>query len=77
MIANIVGEIITAATDLLTNLTSVFDAAFDLVIDPGTNDPTKLGTLLLATAGFALAWAGIRFVFGFVNRLLNKSRAGR
>lgn len=77
MIANIVGEIVTAATDLLTNLTSVFDAAFDLVIDPSTNDPTKLGILILAAAGFALAWAGIRFVFGFVNRLLNKSRAGR
>lgn len=75
MITAIVDDLIVAASTLLTNLGVVFDAVVDLIYD-GSN-LTNLGILVVATAGFALAWAGIRFIFGFVNRLLNKTRAGR
>jgi hypothetical protein len=74
MIADIVGELTGAASTLLTNLGQVFADIVELVYD-GTA-LTDLGVIIVATAGFALAWAGIRFVFGFLQRLLNKSRAG-
>jgi hypothetical protein len=75
MITEFVGEIISAATGLLASLGEVFTGVVELIYVDATI--TELGLILLATAGFALAWSGIRFVFGFVNRLLNKTRAGR
>jgi len=75
MVNAIVTELVGATTALLAELGQVFNDVVGLVYD-GT-DLTNLGIIIVATAGFALAWAGIRFIFGFVNRLLNKSRAGR
>jgi hypothetical protein len=75
MVQTIVTELVGATTALLAELGQVFNDVVGLVYD-GT-DLTNLGIIIVATAGFALAWAGIRFIFGFVNRLLNKSRAGR
>jgi hypothetical protein len=74
MIADIVGELTGAASTLLLSLGQVFADIVTLVYDG--SDLTDLGIIIVATAGFALAWAGIRFVFSFVQRLLNKSRAG-
>ena len=74
MIGDLVTDLITSAQLLLTGLTDVFSDVVVLIYDGGF---TTLGEIVVATAGFALAWAGIRFVFGFVNRLLNKTRAGR
>lgn len=75
MIETIVSGVIGAATELLSYVGVIFTLVVELLYD-GV-DLTQLGTIIVATAGFALAWAGIRFVFGFVNRLLNKTRAGR
>jgi len=75
MIADIVTELISAASLLLQDLPTIFTAVVSVVYTGGAL--TELGMIIVATAGFGLAWAGIRFVFGFVNRLLNKSRAGR
>jgi len=75
MVADIVTELVGATSALLGDLGQVFTDIVGLVYD-GT-DLTQLGIIIVATAGFALAWSGIRFVFGFVNRLLNKTRAGR
>ena len=75
MVQTIVTELVGATTALLAELGQVFNDVVGLVYD-GT-DLTNLGIIIVATAGFALAWAGIRFIFGFVNRLLNKTRAGR
>lgn len=77
MINEIVIELVGAATSLLTALPDVFSDIVALVYDSATSTLTELGVLIVGAAGFALAWAGIRFIFGFVNRLLNKSRAGR
>jgi hypothetical protein len=77
MITDLITEVISAAVTLLGSLGTIFTGAVDLVYDTGTDVISPLGNILLATAGFALAWSGIRFVFGFVNRMLNKSRAGR
>ena len=74
MIGDLVTDLIITAELLLTGLTDVFSDVVNLIYDGGF---TTLGEIVVATAGFALAWAGIRFVFGFVNRLLNKTRAGR
>lgn len=75
MINVIITDLVDAASTLLGSLSAVFDDVVSLVYSGSTL--TNLGTIIVATAGFALAWAGIRFIFGFVNRLLNKSRAGR
>ena len=75
MVADIISELISATNLLLVQLTGVFGNVVAILYDG--SELTELGTIVVATAGFALAWAGIRFVFGFVNRLLNKSRAGR
>jgi hypothetical protein len=75
MVLAIVTELVAATSALLNELGQVFNEIVGLVFD-GT-DLTNLGIIIVATAGFALAWSGIRFIFGFVNRLLNKSRAGR
>lgn len=75
MVQTIVTELVGATTALLAELGQVFNDIVGLVYD-GT-DLTNLGIIIVATAGFALAWSGIRFIFGFVNRLLNKSRASR
>lgn len=77
MIANVVNYMLSAASDLLLALPSVFNGVIDLIYDAQVDDLTNLGVILVSTAGFALAWAGIRFIFGFVNRLLSKTRAGR
>jgi hypothetical protein len=75
MIVEIVTQVLDAATELLGALPTVFDNVVGLIY---SNDAlTNLGMIIVATAGFALAWAGIRFIFGFVNRLLSKTRAGR
>jgi hypothetical protein len=76
MIAVIVGDLISAASELLSNLGVVFNDVIELFYDTSGNEPTMLGSILIGTAGFALAWAGVRFIFGFINRLLNKTRAG-
>lgn len=75
LIENVVNGIVNAATLLLAELPTIFTAVIDTLYD-GTA-LTGLGYIVAGTAGFALAWAGIRFVFGFVNRLVTKSRAGR
>jgi hypothetical protein len=75
MVTAIVTELVGATAALLSELGQIFNDVVSLVYD-GT-DLTNLGIIIVATAGFALAWAGIRFIFGFVNRLLNKTRAGR
>ena len=77
MVTDLIAEVIASAVSLLGELGNVFTGAVDLIYDTGTDTISPLGTILLATAGFALAWSGIRFIFGFVNRMLNKSRAGR
>jgi hypothetical protein len=74
MITAIIVDLVAAASGLLAELPLIFDAVVDVVYDG--SDLTNLGMLIVGAAGFALAWAGIRFVFGFITRLLNKSRAG-
>ena len=75
MISAIVDAIVNASTELLENLPSIFTTVMEVLYDTTNSELTVLGEVIVATAGFALAWAGIRFVFGFVSRLLNKSRA--
>ena len=75
MITDIINGLVSAATGLLGELPGIFDAVMVVLYDGAAL--TNLGVVIVGTAGFALAWAGIRFIFGFVNRLLNKSRAGR
>lgn len=77
MIGQIVYELVSAATALLGELGTIFTDIVGLVYSVADTELTLLGQIIVATAGFALAWSGIRFVFGFVNRLLNKTRAGR
>lgn len=77
MITTIVTDLLDAATELLGALPQVFDNVVGLIYDSANDALTNLGMIIVATAGFALAWAGIRFIFGFVNRLLSKTRAGR
>jgi hypothetical protein len=69
--------IVDSATELLGSLGDIFTSVIALIYDGNVEAPTALGTILLVTAGFSLAWSGIRFIFGFVSRLLNKTRAGR
>ena len=75
MISAIVDAIVNASTELLENLPSIFTTVMEVLYDTTNSELTVLGEVIVATAGFALAWAGIRFVFGFVSRLLNISRA--
>jgi len=75
MITEIVQVLTDSAEELLTQLPGIFSNVVSVLYTNGAL--TDLGQIVVATAGFALAWAGIRFIFGFVNRLLNKSRAGR
>lgn len=75
MVEAIVTQVVNSAGYLLAALPDIFNDVITLVYDAG--ELTLLGQIIVGTAGFALAWAGIRFIFGFVNRLLNKSRAGR
>ena len=77
MISEIVANLISSASALLVQLPTIFGDVMDVFYDPVGEVLTDLGLVIVATAGFALAWAGIRFVFGFIQRLLNKSRAGR
>ena len=74
MVSAIVAELVSATAVLLAELGDIFNDVVALVFD-GT-DLTNLGIIIVATAGFALAWSGIRFVFGFVNRLLSRTRGG-
>jgi hypothetical protein len=76
-IQEVVSNVVTAATELLSNLPVIFEGVVTLVYNSNTEAFTGLGVILLATAGFSLAWSGIRFIFAFVSRLLNKTRAGR
>jgi hypothetical protein len=77
MVVEIVTTLIAAATELLGSLSDVFEDVIALVYSNAETSLTTLGLIIVSTAGFALAWSGIRFIFGFVNRLLNKTRAGR
>ena len=77
MISEIVANLISSASALLVQLPTIFGDVMDVFYDPVGEVLTDLGLVIVATAGFALAWAGLRFVFGFIQRLLNKSRAGR
>jgi hypothetical protein len=77
MVASVVSEIVAAASELLTNLTTVFDDVVNILFDVADGwTPTSLGLIILATAGFALAYSGIRFIFGFINKLLSRTRGG-
>ena len=76
MISEFVSLLVQNAAQLLGELTTVFNGVFELIYD-ASSEITVLGQVLVATAGFALAWSGIRFVFGLITRLLNKTRAGR
>jgi len=75
LIEVVVAAIVDAASMLLAELPEIFNSVLAVVFDGSAL--TGLGLIITGTAGFAFAWAGIRFVFGFVNRLLNKTRAGR
>jgi hypothetical protein len=72
----IVGVIVQAATSLLSNLGLVFTSVISLLFDFEMETITDLGIILLTTAGFSLAYAGIRFVFGLVSRLTGATRGG-
>ena len=74
MIGEIVTVAISAASSLLGEIATVFGDVIALLMDFTNSELTELGTIVVATAGFALAWAGVRFIFGFVNRLLTKTR---
>ncbi len=76
MIALIVGTVVDSATELLTELATVFGSVIELVFDFTGEAVTPLGEILLITAGFALAYAGIRFVFGLVSRLTGAVKGG-
>lgn len=76
MISEIITQLVSAATGLLAELGDVFTDVVALVYDSAAVELTELGTIIVATAGFALAWAGIRFVFSFVQKLLGRTRGG-
>jgi hypothetical protein len=76
MIEEIVVNLIATATSLLNNLGDVFTSVVNLFYDEPNSALTPLGLIIVGTAGFALAWSGIRFIFSFVQRLLNKTRGG-
>ena len=70
----IISTIVYASTELLTSLGGLFTNVVAILYD-GTV-LTDLGIILVMTAGFALAYAGIRFVFSFVSKLLGATRGG-
>ena len=74
MIVEIVTGLLDAATELLGALPTVFDNVVGLIY--ADDALTNLGMIIVATAGFALAWAGIRFIFSFVQKLLGRTRGG-
>jgi hypothetical protein len=74
MIVEIVTQLLDAATELLGALPTVFDNVVGLIY--ADEALTNLGMIIVATAGFALAWAGIRFIFSFVQKLLGRTRGG-
>lgn len=75
MITDLVTEVIDAATALLGNLGTIFTGVFELVY---VGDAfTVFGQIIVATAGFALAWAGVRLILSYVGKLLNATRGGR
>jgi hypothetical protein len=74
MITEIVTGLLSAATELLGALPQVFDNVVGLIYFDG--ELSNLGMIIVATAGFALAWAGIRFIFSFVQKLLGRTRGG-
>lgn len=76
MINEIVTVVVSSSVSLLTELSAVFNTVIELLFDFDTEAITNLGSILLATAGFALAYAGIRFVFGLVSRLTGATRGG-
>jgi hypothetical protein len=76
MVQVIITDLISSAGELLVNLGTIFNDVVGLLYDVADDSLTMLGTIVVATAGFSLAWAGIRFIFGFVNRLLSKTRGG-
>jgi hypothetical protein len=76
MVNEIILSIVSAASTLLAELGGVFEGVLELLFDFSAETITDLGTILLATAGFALAYAGIRFVFGLVSRLTGAVRGG-
>jgi hypothetical protein len=76
LVDTIVNNVIYAAVELLSELPQAFSAAVDLIYDTGAESFTPLGGVLIATAGFALAYSGIRFVFAFISKLLNSTRGG-
>jgi hypothetical protein len=75
MITDLVTELVSAATALIGELGSVFTNVFSIFYDGA--DFTLIGQVIVATAGFALAWAGVRLVLTYVGKLLNASRGGR
>jgi len=74
MITEIVTGLLDASTELLGALPQVFDNVVGLIYFDG--ELSNLGMIIVATAGFALAWAGIRFIFSFVQKLLGRTRGG-
>jgi hypothetical protein len=76
MDVQIVSVIVEAATTLLGSLGTVFSTVIELLFDFENELITDLGVILLITAGFSLAYAGIRFVFGLVSRLTGATRGG-
>ena len=75
-ISEVVSVVITSATTLLGSLGTVFVSVIELLFDLQAETITQLGAIVLATAGFALAYAGIRFIFGLVSRLTGATRGG-
>lgn len=76
-VTELVSQIVGAAIQLLSSLTDVFDAVFGIVYDPIADNFTVFGNVLVMTAGFALAWAGIRLILSYIGKLLNSTRGGR
>lgn len=74
MVSTIVTELVGATAALLNELPAIFDDVVSILYSGAAL--TNMGVIIVATAGFALAWSGIRFVFGFVNRLLSRTRGG-
>jgi len=75
MITDLITGLIDAAQGLLGALPQTFADVFAIVYD-GT-DFTLFGQVLVAAAGFSLAWAGISFILTYVTKLLTASRGGR
>jgi hypothetical protein len=74
-ILELIAGVVTAATGLLTALPEVFDGVFSVIYADG--DFTQFGLVIISTAGFALAWAGVRLILTYVGKLLSATRGGR